>query len=38
MPSFVLDVFGPQKMSTIYGTILTAWAAAGFAGRYTWDI
>ena len=29
MPSFVLDVFGPQKMSTIYGTILTAWAAAG---------
>lgn len=32
MPSFVLDVFGPQKMSTIYGTILTAWAAAGICG------
>ena len=32
MPSFVLDVFGPQKMSTIYGAILTAWAAAGICG------
>ena len=32
MPSFVLDVFGPQKMSTVYGAILTAWAAAGIAG------
>ena len=32
MPSFVLDVFGPKKMSAIYGTILTAWAAAGIAG------
>ena len=32
MPSFVLDVFGPKRMSGIYGTILTAWAAAGIAG------
>lgn len=32
MPSFVLDVFGSKKMSTIYGTILTAWAAAGICG------
>ncbi len=32
MPSFVLDVFGPRKMSAIYGAILTAWAAAGIAG------
>ena len=32
MPSFVLDVFGPRKMSAIYGTVLTAWAAAGIAG------
>ncbi|MCY3605155.1 MAG: OFA family MFS transporter [Gammaproteobacteria bacterium] len=32
MPSFVLDVFGPKKMSTIYGAVLTAWAAAGIAG------
>ena len=32
MPSFVLDVFGQKKMSTIYGTILTAWAAAGICG------
>ncbi|MXZ10268.1 MAG: OFA family MFS transporter [Gemmatimonadetes bacterium] len=32
MPSFVLDVFGSKKMSTIYGAILTAWAAAGIFG------
>ncbi len=32
MPSFVLDVFGSKKMSTIYGAILTAWAAAGICG------
>ena len=32
MPSFVLDVFGSEKMSTIYGAILTAWAAAGIFG------
>ncbi len=32
MPSFVLDVFGQKKMSIIYGTILTAWAAAGICG------
>ncbi len=32
MPSFVLDVFGPRRMSAVYGAILTAWAAAGIAG------
>ena len=32
MPSFILDVFGAQKMSRIYGTILTAWSAAGICG------
>ena len=32
MPSFVVDVFGARKMSTIYGAILTAWAAAGIFG------
>ena len=32
MPSFVLDVFGTKKMSTIYGAVLTAWAAAGITG------
>ena len=32
MPPFVLDVFGTKKMSSIYGAILTAWAAAGIAG------
>jgi OFA family oxalate/formate antiporter-like MFS transporter len=32
MPSFVLDVFGPQRMSVMYGAILTAWSAAGVVG------
>ena len=32
MPSFVVDVFGTERMSAIYGTILTAWAAAGVFG------
>ena len=32
MPSFIVDVFGSQKMSRIYGTVLTAWAAAGIVG------
>ena len=32
MLSFVLDVFGTRKMSTIYGAVLTAWAAAGIFG------
>ena len=32
MPSFVLDIFGPRQMAVIYGTILTAWSAAGIAG------
>ena len=32
MPSFVLDVFGQKKMSTLYGLILTAWSFAGIIG------
>lgn len=32
VPSFILDVFGPKRMSTIYGAVLTAWAAAGIFG------
>ncbi|MFH0921950.1 MAG: OFA family MFS transporter [Fibrobacterota bacterium] len=32
MPSFVLDAFGPKLMAVVYGTILTAWSAAGIAG------
>jgi len=32
MPSFVLDVFGARLMPVIYGTILTAWSAAGIVG------
>ena len=32
MPSFVSDVFGSKRMSALYGTILTAWSAAGLFG------
>ena len=32
MPSFVTDVFGSERMSAVYGTILTAWSAAGVIG------
>ena len=32
MPSFVFDVFGSKRMSALYGTILTAWSAAGIFG------
>ena len=32
MPSFIVDVFGSKNMSRIYGTVLTAWSAAGIIG------
>ncbi|HCM28251.1 MAG: MFS transporter [Treponema sp. GWB1_62_6] len=32
MPAFVLDEFGAAHMPVVYGTILTAWSAAGIAG------
>jgi len=32
MPSFVLDRFGSSVMPAVYGTILTAWSAAGIVG------
>jgi len=32
MPSFIVDVFGSRNMSKIYGTVLTAWSAAGIIG------
>jgi len=32
MPSFVLDEFGSKSMAVTYGTILTAWSAAGIVG------
>ncbi|MEI6167447.1 MAG: OFA family MFS transporter [bacterium] len=32
MPAFVLDVFGGMRMPLVYGTILTAWSAAGMVG------
>jgi OFA family oxalate/formate antiporter-like MFS transporter len=32
MPSFIGDVFGVRLMSGVYGSVLTAWAAAGIVG------
>jgi OFA family oxalate/formate antiporter-like MFS transporter len=32
MPSFVLDVFGKERMALVYGSILTAWSLGGIAG------
>lgn len=32
MPSFIGDVFGSRLMPAVYGSILTAWAAAGVVG------
>ncbi len=32
MPSFIMDVFGMRRMSSVYGVMLTAWAAAGVCG------
>jgi OFA family oxalate/formate antiporter-like MFS transporter len=32
MPSMVIDIYGPKRMSRIYGIILTAWSAAGILG------
>ena len=32
MPSFIGDVFGSRLMPSVYGAILTAWAAAGIVG------
>ena len=31
MPSMVIDVYGPKRMSRLYGVILTAWSAAGIS-------
>jgi len=32
MPSMVIDVYGPKRMSRVCGVILTAWSAAGILG------
>ena len=32
MPAFVLDRFGSRVMPAVYGSILTAWSAAGIVG------
>lgn len=32
MPSFILDTYGSTLMPVVYGTILTAWSAAGIIG------
>lgn len=32
MPALVLDTFGSRVMAVVYGTVLTAWSAAGIIG------
>lgn len=32
MPAFILDVFGARTHAVVYGTVLTAWSAAGIVG------
>ncbi len=32
MPSMVIDIYGPKRMSRFYGIMLTAWSAAGVLG------
>lgn len=32
MPSFVLDVYGAERMPVVYGAILTAWGCGGIVG------
>jgi MFS family permease len=32
MPSLVIDIYGPKRMSRFYGIMLTAWSAAGILG------
>jgi OFA family oxalate/formate antiporter-like MFS transporter len=32
MPSFVKDIFGPEKYGQVLGYVLTAWSAAAFVG------
>lgn len=32
MPSFVKEIFGPEKYGQVFGYTLTAWSAAAFAG------
>lgn len=32
MPSFIHDTFGPRLMPVLYGSVLTAWSAAGIVG------
>ena len=32
MPSMMIDMYGPKRMSRFYGIILTAWSAAGILG------
>ena len=32
MPAFAADAFGPANIGRVYGTMLTAWGAAGVVG------
>ncbi len=32
MPAFISDIFGVKQLSSIHGSILTAWGIAGIVG------
>ncbi len=34
MPAFIKDIYGPENLSAVFGYVLTAWAAAAFAGPW----
>lgn len=34
MPAFIKDVYGPDQVGPVFGYVLTAWAAAAFAGPW----
>ena len=35
MPGYLSDIFGTEKLSTVLGYMLTAWAVAGIVGPKT---
>ena len=34
MPAFIKDIYGADNLGTVFGYVLTAWAAAAFAGPW----
>lgn len=34
MPAFIKDIYGVERVGSVFGNVLTAWAAAAFAGPW----